>query len=118
MDMFRRLYSGKFRYLSNSTIHPFSSIGGKRPVTFQSVIDSPDLVNLVDPPTITIPNTMPEHPKSQEARPRNGMVVADVVAAVAVVVATCGNAVRVDLLLCRRMLPVFRRMALFRSAVT
>lgn len=48
------MYSGIFLYFSNSIIHEDSDKGGKMPIkTSHSVIDSPESVILVAPPTKT-----------------------------------------------------------------
>ena len=43
----RCCHSGKFLYRSNSSSHSSSVMGGRDPRGFQSVMDSPDFVNLV-----------------------------------------------------------------------
>ena len=51
-------YCGIARYFSNSACHPLSPSGGSVPSTgFHSVIERPDSVSRVAPPTKTIAKT-------------------------------------------------------------
>lgn len=59
-----RLYSGDTWYFKNSICHCSSVSGGRPPANFQSVIDSPDRVRRVIPPSTTMLNTQPVHPNS------------------------------------------------------
>ena len=65
--MYTCCHSGYCLYLSNSISHSAFVIGGSVPVSFQSVIESPDRVSLVIPPTVTIPATNPLIPSNQYA---------------------------------------------------
>lgn len=60
-----RWYSGDCLYFSNSTNQSSSERGGRPPVNFQSVIESPDLVSRVIPPSTTILKTQAADTKSQ-----------------------------------------------------
>ena len=81
--MLRRLNSGKSRYFSNSTSHSAVFIGGSLPCGRQSVMESPDRVKRVVPPTTTIPKTMPPHPRIHHASPLYGTAAAVAVAVTA-----------------------------------
>ena len=59
MPLFCNWYSGIAWYFSNSDCHAASDIGGRAPVTgFHSVIDRPESVSRVSPPTSTIAATI------------------------------------------------------------
>ena len=65
-------YCGICLYFSNSTNHAASDSGGRMPViTFHSVIDRPDSVSRVAPPTITIKKTSAVTLHSQRRTPRS-----------------------------------------------
>src|SRR5271166_4865570 len=60
------LYSGICRYFPNASCHAASLIGGATPrIGCHSVIDRPEPVRRVAPPTTTIANTSPAIAKSQ-----------------------------------------------------
>jgi len=63
-------HSGYCLYRSNSTSHSATEIGGNDPCSFQSVIDNPERVSRVIPPTVTIPATSPLIPNNQYATGR------------------------------------------------
>lgn len=66
------LYSGHSLYLSNSANHSPCVRGGFIPrMRFHVVIDNPDSVNRVMPPSETAPTTMPQQPKSQYPEHKN-----------------------------------------------
>src|SRR5688572_5789929 len=66
MPLLRSSYCGMRRYFSNSAAQAASVRGGIAPVTgFHSVIDSPDPVNRVAPPTATIATTSAASTKTQ-----------------------------------------------------
>ena len=54
-------------YRANSLSQSALFIGGREPVSFQSVILKPDLVRRVKPPTDTMPATNPPQPNNQYA---------------------------------------------------
>ena len=56
ISTFSLLYSGVYLYISNSIYHSFSDYGYLYPIGFHFVIDNPDLLNLVYPPTHIINN--------------------------------------------------------------
>ena len=61
------LYSGNCLYLSNSASHSASERGGFIPFSrCHWVIDRPDSVSLVTPPTNTAPPTKPQQPMSHQ----------------------------------------------------
>ena len=57
--------SGESFHRANSASHASAVIGGNEPCSFQSVIDRPERVRRVMPPTVTMPATMPPQPSSQ-----------------------------------------------------
>src|ERR1700730_1558634 len=62
---------GMVRYFSNSACHWTLLNGGAIPITgFHSTIESPDRVNRVAPPTITIAKTSPATVSSHNRIPR------------------------------------------------
>jgi hypothetical protein len=59
-------------YFANASCHCDSVIGGSVPmIGCHSVIDSPECVNRVMPPTTTITNTKAQQPKSHTATARS-----------------------------------------------
>uniref|UniRef100_A0A0V0HF12 Putative ovule protein n=1 Tax=Solanum chacoense TaxID=4108 RepID=A0A0V0HF12_SOLCH len=64
IPLFTRLYSGDCLYFSNSTNQSSSVRGGRLPVNFQSVIDRPERVSRVIPPSTTILKTQAADAKS------------------------------------------------------
>src|SRR5215471_2615146 len=61
-------YSGICWYFANSVVQSAADSGGTMPMTgFHSVIDSPDNVSRVTPPTTTIKKINPQHMKSHAA---------------------------------------------------
>eukprot|EP00967_Tisochrysis_lutea_P101830 scaffold152984_cov35-Tisochrysis_lutea.AAC.5 len=62
----RRWYSGKCLYLSNSRCHSWSVVGGSDPCGRQSVIERPERVRRVTPPSTTMPKTAPLQPRSHQ----------------------------------------------------
>lgn len=65
------LYSGNSLYLLNSCSHSSCDLGGRIPFTrCHFVIDSPDSVSLVIPPSTTAPPTSPQHPASHHPTTR------------------------------------------------
>src|SRR5215471_12442862 len=61
-------YSGICWYLANSAAQSAAESGGMMPMTgFHSVIDKPERVSRVMPPTITIRKISAQQPKSQTA---------------------------------------------------
>ena len=64
-------YCGMARYFSNAAFQSAAFIGGKAPmIGFHSVIDSPEPVRRVTPPTTTIANTRAAQMNSQMATAR------------------------------------------------
>jgi hypothetical protein len=62
-----RIYCGVARYLANSASHA-AWVRGRAPLTgFHSVIDTPDSVRRVMPPTTTMPTTMAATTHNQRA---------------------------------------------------
>eukprot|EP00965_Chrysotila_dentata_P182546 6027898-Pleurochrysis_carterae.AAC.7 len=61
-----RWYSGKRLYLANSASHSSSDTGGMDPCGRQSVIDRPDRVRRVTPPSTTMPKTDALQPISHQ----------------------------------------------------
>ena len=64
-------YCGMARYFSNASFQSAAFIGGRAPMMgFHSVIDSPDPVRRVMPPTTTMAKTRTAHVNSQMATAR------------------------------------------------
>src|SRR5436190_20997651 len=64
-------YSGICRYFTNSAAQSAANSGGRMPVTgFHSVIDRPERVSRVMPPTTTIRKINPQQKKSHTATGR------------------------------------------------
>lgn len=59
------LYSGNSLYLSKYACHSSSFFGAEKWINFQSTMDNPDSVNLVNPPNTMIPKTAALVPASQ-----------------------------------------------------
>lgn len=71
IELLTMIYSGIFLYFSNSTIQELSDKGGNIPIkTSHSVIDSPESVILVAPPTKTNINSKTRRLEAQIIRER------------------------------------------------
>jgi hypothetical protein len=94
IPLFTCRYSGVARYLANAASQPAVVSGGSVPtIGCHSVIDRPECVRRVTPPTTMIANTSAEQAKSHAATARGGRCVSgDGVGEAAGAAASCGEA--------------------------
>ena len=77
IPLFTSRYSGVSLYLSNASCQSASDSGGSAPtIGCHSVIDSPECVSRVTPPTTIIARTSAQHSSSQAPTAPEGRAVA------------------------------------------